>query len=175
VAKAAAATQALAWAPDGSRMLEAAPASLRLRELSVGESTAQVGLGPSRPLPMPAGATVETASFSPRTGTIAALLRRPAGENRVRSEVVLIDPDRGSRRQLFAAPGRLSGLTWSPDGRQLLIAWPGADQWLFIPANGRGRVRAIDGIAGEFSPGATSRPIAFPAVEGWCCSATVER
>jgi hypothetical protein len=38
----------------------------------------------------------------------------------------------GSTSVAFSAPGRLSGLVWSPDGRRLLTALPTADQWVFV-------------------------------------------
>jgi hypothetical protein len=56
----------------------------------------------------------------------------------------------------------------SPDGSRLLIAWPEADQWLFVPADGRSRVRAIGDIAAQFAPGHEATA-AFPRVAGWCC------
>jgi hypothetical protein len=74
-------------------------------------------------------------------------------------------------RVLFRTPGRLSELAWSPDGERLLIAWPDADQWLFVPADGSGRVQAIGDVAAQFAPG--GRAAAFPQIEGWCCALTV--
>jgi hypothetical protein len=76
--------------------------------------------------------------------------------------------DGTSQRLLFTAPGLLSSLDWSPDGARLLIAWPDADQWVFIPAEGRGRVRAIGGISREFAPGEPGSAV-FPLIDGWCC------
>jgi len=60
--------------------------------------------------------------------------------------------------------GAFSSLEWSPDGRWLLLAWPAADQWLFVsPA----RVLPVSGIARAFAGGAG--PAAFPSLGGWCC------
>ena len=172
--EASAAIRDLAWAPEGSLLLEATRHGLLLRDLHIGKLADEVEIGPARPLALAARAVVQSASFSPRGETIAALLHLPAnGARPARSEVVLIDPVAGSRRPLFTAPGLLSDLAWSPDGSKLLISWPDANQWLFVPASGRGRVRAIDGISAEFSPGKEASPSGFPRIDGWCCPATV--
>ena len=65
-------------------------------------------------------------------------------------------------RTIFTAAGRLDGLTWSPDGRWLLVAWPAADQWIFVRAGGR-RIEAVSRISPQF------RATRFPDVSGWCC------
>lgn len=160
----------LEWAADGLTLLEASPTALRLRSVTVRKALAGLGIGPPRPLPLPDGATVRAAAVSPNGVTIAVLLQfRGDGERPPHSEVALIDgPRRGSLRRLLSVPGPLSDLAWSPDGGRLLVSWRAADQWLFIPADGRGRVRAIDGIAAEFAPGDPGAP-SFPRIEGWCC------
>jgi WD40-like Beta Propeller Repeat len=61
---------------------------------------------------------------------------------------------------LFSARGRLTGPTWSPDGRWLLVGWPAADQWLFIDTLHPRRVVAFDRISEQFGGG-------FPSVSGW--------
>jgi dipeptidyl aminopeptidase/acylaminoacyl peptidase len=166
-------TQLLAWAPDGSRLLQLARGALWLRETRVGKLADRVDLAPPRRLSVPARGRFDSAAFSPDGETVAALRTLPADRGQaVRSELVLFDLDGVSGRVLYRAPGRLSDLAWSPDGSRLLIAWPEADQWLFLPANGRGRPRAVGGIAAEFSPGIPPAEAVFPVVEGWCCSAT---
>ncbi len=70
------------------------------------------------------------------------------------------------RRVLFPARGELTGPTWSPDGRWLLVGWPAADQWLFIQTGRPGRVVAFDNISEQFDPGGTG-VAAFPRVSGW--------
>jgi len=164
------ATRALAWAPDGSRLLVVTRDSLLLREARTGKLSGRLDFGPPVRLQLPAGAIVERASYSPGGTTVAALLRRPGnGARPPRSELLLVGPDGESSRALFRGPGRLSGLAWSPGGERLLIAWPTADQWLFIPADGRARVRAIGGISAAFSPGAPPSRSGFPRLDGWCC------
>jgi hypothetical protein len=166
-------TRQLAWAPDGSQLLQVAMGALWLREASVSKVADRVGLAPPQRLSVPAEGPFADAAFSPDGETVAALRTLPAGRGQtVRSEVVLLDPDGTSSRVLFRGPGQLSDLAWSPDGSRVLIAWPEADQWLFLPANGRERLRAVGGIAAEFSPGSAPGQAAFPTIEGWCCSAT---
>jgi hypothetical protein len=65
-----------------------------------------------------------------------------------RSEVRLVDVDHpGHARVLFAGPGVFGDLAWSPDGRWLLVAWPTANQWLFLHGS---RVRAVANIREQF-------------------------
>jgi hypothetical protein len=160
----------LEWAHGDSALLEASPARLRLRQLTMHKLLDRIGIGAPREIALPAGARVRDAALSPDGRALAALLGLgPAAAPR--SVVVLTDAGGGTPQPLFSTPGRLSELAWSPDGSRLLIAWPDADQWLFVPADGRGRVRAIGGIAAQFAPG--EHAAGFPRVEGWCCRATL--
>lgn len=159
----------LEWTADGSDLLEASPAALRLRRVTAHKTHVSLGIGPSRPLPLPAGATVQAAALSPDGATIAALFRfAGSGGRPPHSEVALIEGSQTSRQRLLIVPGPLSDLAWSPNGDSLLVSWRDADQWLFIPVAGRARVRAIDGIAAEFAPGEPGAS-SFPRIEGWCC------
>lgn len=72
----------------------------------------------------------------------------------------------GTKKLLFSARGPLTGPTWSPDGRWLLVGWPAADQWLFIAADRPNRVVAFDRISEQFDPGGDGDG-AFPQVAGW--------
>lgn len=162
-------TRALAWAPDRSQLLEVARGSLWTRRIAAGKVVPGVDVGSAHRLSVPAAGRFHNAAFSPDGDVVAALRTLPGARRRPpRSELVLLDPGGASSRVLFRGPGRLSGLAWSPDGERLLISWPNADQWLFIPADGRGRVRAIGGISAEFDPGARSGA-RFPRLDGWCC------
>ncbi len=127
---------------------------------------------------------VDTGERLPTTRQDVELLTTPASEQRVGpatspdgsslatihhvragDELVLI-PDGGDGRVLFSARGELTGPTWSPDGRWLLVGWPAADQWLFIPTKRSGKVVAIDSITEQFDPGGTGAE-SFPRVSGW--------
>jgi hypothetical protein len=164
--------ETLEWAADGSTLLEASPASLRLRQMTVRKLFTDLDISPARPVRLPADARIRAAALSPDGDTIAALLLIAGDRTRgPHSEVVLIDTRHTALRRLFSVPGRLSELAWSPDGSRLLISWRDADQWLFVPAGGRGRVRAIGGIAAEFAPG--QRDAFFPRIDGWCCRGAV--
>jgi hypothetical protein len=55
----------------------------------------------------------------------------------------------------------ITDVAWSPDGQWLLLAWRDADQWIFVRAAGRPRLRAVSGIAGQFE---SER---FPRIAGW--------
>jgi len=176
-------TSILGWAPDGTALVQAAPTEVRITELRPRKLKAKLAATATHSVPLPSGAIVRAAGFSPDGEKLALLLSVPAhseppirsGEVRgltglgQASEVLLTDRFGAGARRLFSAPGRLDDLAWSPDGSRLLVTWRDADQWLFIPVTGRGRTTAVDGISGQFSPGA-ERP-SYPSVDpsGWCC------
>jgi hypothetical protein len=159
---------AVSWSADGRALLEVSPRGLWLRPLQIDKLADDIRLGDAHRVPLPAGAVVRTAAFAPRGRTIAVLLERNGRAGTPRSEALLIEGTDRSPRRLFAVSGRLSQLAWSPDANQLLLAWPAADQWLFVPTRGRGHLRAIGNIASVFLPG-TRGPAPFPRIEGWCC------
>jgi hypothetical protein len=159
---------ALDWSADGRALLEFTPHGIWLRRLHLDKLADAVRLGAPQRVPMPAGTVVRAAAFAPRRRTIAALLERHAPTGAPRSEALLIDANGGPPRRLFAVSGRLNQLAWSPDGSRLLLAWPAADQWLFLPVGERGRLQAIGNIASVFSPGHHGQAL-FPQIEGWCC------
>jgi hypothetical protein len=66
----------------------------------------------------------------------------------------------GVRASALSGPGAFEDLTWSPDGRWLLVGWPSADQWVLVEADGK-RIRAISNVSEQF------RSRSFPRVEGW--------
>ena len=85
------------------------------------------------------------------------------------SDVLLVDPaGRARDRVLFSGPGRFGRLAFSPDGRQLLVPWPEADQWLFLSVARGGHVGAVANIARQFARG--PRPGPFPDAVEWCCA-----
>lgn len=88
-----------------------------------------------------------------------------AGTGLARVGVVRLTSPAAGERRLFAGRGQLGAPAWSPDGRRLLVPWPGADQWVML---GRGAPILYGRIASQFDPGPGAR--AFPRVEGWCCS-----
>ena len=111
--------------------------------------------GPPRQGPSPAAAAAgDRGRRRPRT------LRRPLvaasithwRKHGTYSEVLVFRPGRQGPQTLLSVPGSLGQVEWSPDGNRLLIAWPGANQWLFLPL-GRGKGRAIANISKGISPG----------------------
>ena len=72
-------------------------------------------------------------------------------------------------RQVLAGAG-VRAISWSPDGRWLLVSWPAANQWVFVRVTGAPRVAAVSRIAQQFSSG-TRAARSFPQIEGWCCTA----
>jgi len=172
-AAAAAGVVALSWRADGRDLLELAPRGLWLRHLHLDKLADRIRLGPPRRVSLPRDAIVRAAAFAPRGNAIAALLERHGRASEPRSEALLIDSDGGPPRRLFAVSGHLTELAWSPHGSHLLLAWPAADQWLFLPTGGRGHLRAIGNIASIFSPGLRGQAT-FPRMEGWCCPSSTE-
>ncbi|HUB98335.1 MAG TPA: hypothetical protein VMS11_00770 [Solirubrobacterales bacterium] len=159
------------WGGRGEVLLESSPAAVRVRRLQTAKLALEVGVEPGRRLPLPAGAAVRDAALSPDGRTVAVLVSIPlasiAGGPGTRSTVLLFGPD-GPSRRLLTVPGNLSELAFSPDGARLLVAWPEADEWLFLPL-GRSKGEAVGNVARAFAPG--ERAAEFPRVEGWCCRA----
>jgi hypothetical protein len=94
-------------------------------------------------------------------GSAMAILERAGASSRLFAGVA-----GGHRRSLFSARGDLTGPTWSPDGRWLLVGWPAADQWLFIDVEHPRHVVAFDRISEQFDPGGDGEG-RFPRVDGW--------
>jgi len=114
---------------------------------------------------LPRGTLAETMAVHPSGRRVAVVT-----SGRVASTVlsVPLSPVRSRPRRLFAARGRLTDLTWSPDGSRLLVAWRDADRWILLRPDGRERI-AFSQIADQFDPGATGKT-SFPRIAGWCCA-----
>jgi hypothetical protein len=158
----------LGWSADGRALFELTPHGLWLRHLHLDKLADSVNIGKAQRVPLPAGAVMRAVAFAPHRRTIAALLEQRGRANEPRSEALLIDANGGPPRRLFAVSGHLDQLAWSPDGSRLLLAWPAANQWLFVPTGTRGHLQAIGNISSVFSPGLHGRA-PFPRIEGWCC------
>ncbi len=153
------------WGAGGRAILEGSPEALRLRPVGPRKLSPGPALGKPRELPIPAGATVVDAALAPEQEVVAAVLTRwrKTGTD---SSVVVFAPGASKPRPLLTVPGSLGEVAWSPDGKRLLVAWPPADEWLFLPL-GRGKGRAVANVSTAFAPG--HRAASFPRVEGWCC------
>lgn len=138
---------ALEWSSDGRRLLVLSPRHVRVYD-AAGKLVDRED--PSEGWPDVA------ATFRPRSHE-AAVARVHGSQS---TAYVL------GGRALFNGTGVFEGLAWSPDGRWLLVAWPTADQWVFVRATPGGRrIRAVSNVTAQF------RSRSFPRVEGWSCGA----
>ena len=83
---------------------------------------------------------------------------RPFSRRTTETSVVSL----ASGRAVFAAPGEIDALAFSPDARWMLLGWRSAGQWLFL-RRGTRRVVAVADVARAFDS------TAFPQLAGWCC------
>ena len=135
----------LAWSDDGTLLLALSPHRLRVYDTR-GHVVAQDD---------PSDATVDAdAAFL--SGSHAVAVIRVAG---AQSHVFLL----GGGRTLFRGTGRFAQLVPAPGGGRLLVTWPTADQWVFVPLRRGGRIRAISNVSAQF------RSQSFPRIDGWCC------
>jgi hypothetical protein len=143
----------LAWSADGRRLFVNLGRSLGIYDAR-GRRTGRIR--------MPGRVTVTT--FVPaRGGAEVAVARRDPATGR--SDVALMGVD-SAPRVLFSADGRFTRLRFSPTGSWLLVAWPDADQWVFIRpgATAAARVLASPAVSARFGVSG------FPQVSGdWCC------
>jgi hypothetical protein len=153
------------WGAGGRLILEVSPGGLHLQGMRLNKLEGRSEFRRRTALAIPAGATVVDAALAPRHPLAAAVVThwRSAG---TRSAVVVYGPKKRDPRRLLSVPGSLGEVAWSPDGKRLLVAWPGTNEWLFLPV-GRGEGRAVAGVSNAFAPG--GRKSSFPRVEGWCC------
>jgi hypothetical protein len=152
------------WADGGRKILEASPGTLRLRPVLPAGHPSRPALGKAHRLPVPPGASVNDVALAPQRPIVAASVTY-WHKHGTYSEVIVYRPGR-EPRTLLSVPGSLWQVEWSPDGKRLFVAWPGADQWLFLPL-GRGKGNAIAHISRAIAP--SGRPTSFPELVGWCC------
>jgi WD40 repeat protein len=118
--------RALAWSPDGTRLL-----------LVTRDKVVVFRGGPRQAATVWIGGVVG-AAFAPHGSAIA--VARPR-------DVLLLTP---KPVRVFAGAGRFTGVAWSPDGRWLLVPWAAADQWVFVRVKGEHRIRAVSNVARQF-------------------------
>jgi hypothetical protein len=151
----------LAWSADASRLVALSGSELRVF----------AGGGKLlRTVSLPSGMRATDAVFAP-TGKSLALTATAVRGNARRSELFLVGlgANHPKARPLLADPGTFDALSWSPDGRWLLVAWRDADAWLFLRPQHPGDVETAGEISRQFSPGSTGA--ATPRPVGWCCTA----
>jgi hypothetical protein len=142
----------LRWSADGSRLAAVSGRSLRIYD----------GRGrPVRRARLPGGTGADAATFA-RQGRQLALALHDA--RRGFSQVVTTT-GAGALRPLFGGRGRIAALVYSPPGGWLLVAWRGADEWVFLRAPAVDRVKAVGDVTRRVDP----RLRSYPRVLGWCC------
>lgn len=156
-------TRQIEWAAGGRLILEVSPTALHLQGMRLSKLEGRSEFRARTALAIPPGATVVDAALAPQRPLVATSITYWK-KHGTYSEAVVFRP--GGSQSLLRVPGSLGQVEWSPDDRRLLVAWPGANQWLFLPL-GHGRGRAVANISRAFSPG--GQPTSFPRVEGWCC------
>lgn len=144
----------LAWSGRGDRLLVRGSRSLLVLD-AAGHS--RFALAPSQ-----AVAPIEAAALSP-DGRALAFAQRADGRSELRV-ISTLAPGAAEARRVFSGQGTFTGLEWSPNGRWLLVAWPEADQWLFLRSAGIRAVRGVSQVSAQFEG-------SFPVLEGWCCAA----
>lgn len=149
----------LDWTRDGSQLLVLYGDSIRILDPE-GHEIRSGRLAP--------GQEAVSGAFLPGSETVVVSMRAENG--RPRGKLALAAPfgNEFSKRTIFTGSGRLTGLAVAPNGRRILVGWPRADQWLFIPTTRTNRIEAVGNIRRQFEAGANG---AFPRVDGWCCQA----
>ncbi len=142
----------LMWSADGRRLLALSARTARIYAAN-GHLISKLAL--------PAATAATDGALSPDGRTLALAL---GGR-----EVVVADADAAhpAMRQVLGVGG-VEQLSWSPDGRWLLVSLPAANQWVFARVSGAPRVQAVSRIVQQFANGAAR---GFPQLEGWCCTA----
>ncbi|HEX6117290.1 MAG TPA: hypothetical protein VFY99_09325 [Solirubrobacterales bacterium] len=146
----------IAWSASGERFVGSWDRALFAEVIGHGPNPSDAEYVATR------GDRITETALAPR-GDDVAVIERGGGTSTIRR----IEFNRGhaSDTTLFAGPGAVEGLKWSPDGRWLLAGWRDADQWLFIRADRPRRLVAIDEVTEQFAP--EGGDAAFPRVSGW--------
>jgi WD40 repeat protein len=148
------------WTADGSRLVAVSSGEVRVQD-------ARGRLLRRRSLPP--GLRATGSALDPAGRRLAVATRRA---DRRASELLVYRLDRDAPPdRLLAGTWSIEGLTWSIDGRVLVLGLPEADQWLLLRPGGRGRLKEVSGIRRKFAGGSRSaaRTTApFPRPAGWC-------
>ncbi len=80
--------------------------------------------------------------------------------------LLLVDGDtlRFPSRPVFTGAPSLGDVAWSPNGKWLVIAWPAADQLVFVRVGGTPKLDAVSNVSRQF------RSRSFPGIGGWSSS-----
>jgi len=122
----------LAWSADGTRLLA----------LGVGRYAVLSPMGK-----VLTEGRASAGAFAPRGHALAL----------IRGDRLEVDG-----RLRFRGTGAFGDVTWSPDGGWIAVAWPEADQLVFVRAAGRRKIEASANVADQFESTST------PRLAGWC-------
>jgi hypothetical protein len=150
------------WTADGRRLVA----------VSAGEIRVHGGRGRVlRRIPLRAGVRATGSALDAAGRRLAVAVAETA---RRASEVRVYRLDgrgRSGPDRLYAGPGSIEGLTWSIDGRVLVVGLPEANQWLLVRPRSREPLGEVSDIRSKFAGGsqAAARATApFPRPAGWC-------
>ncbi len=143
----------LEWSADHKRLLGARPG--RLAALRPQWQALVDARGPDLHRPT-------TASFAPQGNTLALVQAQLGRGGVAQSRISIMHPGRhhNGGTLLLTLPGRVTGVTWSADGRWLLLAREDADQWLFLQPtrSPRGQhITTVSSVSRQFAPGEQGR------------------
>ena len=131
----------MSWSADGRELLTAGRRFYTVHDV-VTRKIKQTRL--------PRGSSIVGAAYAPRGSRLAIAVFDGTDTS------VSIDG-----AEALSAPGRLSDLVWSPDGRWLLAGWSGADHWLAVRGGSGARDSSVSAVRHRFGSGSR--------VRGWCC------
>jgi len=155
------------WTADGRRLVAVSSGQIRVHD-GRGRLLGRVSL--------PQGVRATGSALDTAGRRLAVAAEETA---RRASEVLVFRLDGPRRRldrtvppdRLYAGPGSIEGLTWSIDGRVLVLGLPEADQWLLVRPRAREPLREVSGIRRKFAGGngtAARATAPFPRPAGWC-------
>jgi hypothetical protein len=137
------AVRTLLWSSDGRRLLVVQRSALRVYDVH--------GRIVARDDPSDATEDVD-ASFVPGTQRVVVVRRHGA-----QSTIFRLD----TGGAIFGGTGVFAQVAFSPDARFAFVAWPTADQWVFVRIALPRRIRGVSNVSLQFH----SR--SFPRVDGW--------
>jgi dipeptidyl aminopeptidase/acylaminoacyl peptidase len=151
------------WTADGQRLVAVSAGEIRVHGAR-GRLLRRIAL--------PSGTRATGSALDAAGRRLAVAVEETA---RRASEVLVYRLDGRGRSvpgRLYGGPGSIEGLTWSIDGRVLVVGLPEADQWLLVRPRAREPLSAVVlGIRSKFAGGSRSAArfsAPFPRPAGWC-------